>query len=134
MLDDYSALMKGLPITENTMIRLMLTDVGSSFYSYMIMLELSDRLDEAQRMTDWRKRVFRVRDNLNIFHQLKDSTPEQDILEMEKLYAEMGVLTKMLVLYKPGESVIFQYSMNMVCGLIHILKDYYKRNPIELKE
>lgn len=134
MLDDYSALMKGRPITENTMIRLMLTDVGSSFYSYMIMLELSDRLDEAQRMTDWRKRVFRVRDNLNIYHQPKDSTPEQDILEMEKLYAEMGVLTKMLVLYKPGESVIFQYSMNMVCGLIHILKDYYKRNPTEPKE
>lgn len=134
MLDEYYGLLKGRPITENTMLRLMLTDVGSSFYSYMIMLELSNRKVEAARMTDWRKRVFQVRDNLNIYHQPKDSTPEQDISELEKLYAEMNVVMEMLVLYKPGESVIFHSSANTVCGLIHILKEYYKRNPTEPKE
>jgi hypothetical protein len=134
MLDEYYALLKGHPITENTLIRMMLTDVGSSFYSYMIMLELADRKVEAARMEDWRKRVFRVRDNLNIYHQPKNSTPAEDIVEMEKLYAEMKVLIEMLMQYRRGESPIFHSAENTVCGLIHILKDYYKRNPTETKD
>jgi len=134
MLDEYYGLLKGQPITENTMIRLMLTDVGSSFYSYMIMLELADRKVEAARMENWRKRIFRVRNNLSIFHQPKDSTPAEDISDLEKLYAEMDVLMEMLVQYRPGESPIFHSSSNMLCGLIHIVKDYYKRNPTEPKD
>lgn len=85
MLDEYYALLKGQAITENKILQMMLTDVGSSFYTYMIMLNLADRRVEAARMKDWRERVFRVRDNLNVYHQPKDSTPEEDIAEMNKL-------------------------------------------------
>lgn len=127
MLDLYRTFQNG-KLTEEDLIGEMITNLGGSLYVYMVMLANAERTSEAKRMEDWRTRIFAVRSAFSVYGSQR--TLEGMIAaaaDLEVLTKEMTILKDMLYVYRPEECQLFQSPLNSAIGILHVLREYIKK-------
>ncbi len=101
-------------LTKGKLLEAWITDLASSLYAYMVMLDTSGRDAEARIYKDLRTRIFACRDNYR-----KDAIDPQ---VMSDVSLELGCHYRWLQIMKPAEATILQTAANDSINLAYILK------------
>jgi hypothetical protein len=120
--EDYRRFCEG-KLTQERAIESLFTDLGSSFYAYMVMLQVAGRADEADIYEKMRKKIFELR------HKIFDkSFGEEDLREVDRLAVEINTIYRHLQVSKSPEAIILQSPANNAYALFGIMSDYLKQN------
>lgn len=92
------------------LVKIILTNMGSDFYTYMRMLEVNDRKIEAEQIKEYRDTIFALRDGYG-----RGEVKEADIIsQLKKIDDKLDVQVKMLrtVKERQWEAQLFQSIQN----------------------
>lgn len=103
-------------LTKELLIEDIFTDLGSSLYSYMIMLSEAGRERESKFYDSLRTKIFACRSSFN------DTEPVLD--KITEIHHEIRTAYLFLQFHKPAEATILESPENYACGLIGIIRDY----------
>jgi hypothetical protein len=118
--DEFRALQGGR-FDEKRAIECMFTELGSSLYTYMVMLKNVGRERESEVMDSLRKRIFELR---SLFYSDKYGQEQHNILR--DIWVEINTTYRCLQIYKPEESCILDSTANHCAGLSYIVKEHLK--------
>lgn len=112
-------------LTEGDVIEEMITHLGGSLHSYMVMLEAAERTAEASRIVDIRERIFNIRSKVAGGNFMSAKAKAIDpVDEMQKVSIELKTMGDMIGIYRPNEGIVFQSPVNNAIGLVWVIKEY----------
>ena len=104
-----------------TLVYIMLTNIGSSMYTYMLMLEQTGRKDEQYLIKEYRDKIFGIRDSYE-----RGQCKEEDIVkELGNVDEKLSVQVTMLrtIEGRQWEAGLFQTTLNDIPNLMFHLKN-----------
>jgi len=119
--DDYMALKRGELTIERGM-ESMITTVASGVYTYMVMLNIAGRAQEAGFFGDIRERAFAIRSKVSVGNTQEECNYLSN--EMMSIYRDLNTAYIYLQALKPEEACILQSVTNTACGLVYTLKHF----------
>lgn len=120
--EDYNTFCKG-KLTRERAIESLFTDLGSSFYAYMVMLSIAGREDESKIYEDMRRKIFDLRSKI-----YEKTFNQDDLREVDRLAVEINTIYRHLCVSKSKEATILQSPANNAYALFSIMKDYLAQN------
>lgn len=119
--EDYRAFTVG-KLTEKRALESLFTDLGSSFYAYMVMLNVADRKEEGRIYEELRKKIFTLRDTI-----FEGKFGEDELRELDRIAVEINTIYRQLQVTRSPEATILQTPANNALGLWAIMKDHLKK-------